>query len=132
MKRRELREHAFKLVFSERGKTLPEEAVEYYCSDNAITGKDKQQLIQKVGNVLQHLEEIDKAIGTHIKGYAFDRISRVSLAVLRLAVSEILYDDSVPAGVAISEAVAIAGTYEDEKSKAFVNGVLGSVYRGGE
>ena len=68
MKRRELREHAFKLVFSEREKTLPKEALEYYCSDNAISGKEKKELLKKVETVLTHLEKIDAAICKHIKG----------------------------------------------------------------
>lgn len=130
MKRRELREHTFKLVFAGNDGALPEGALEYYLSDNQITGKDAAALEQKVGCVFDHLTAIDEAIAQNIKGYTFDRISKVSLAVMRLAVSEILFQEDIPDGVAISEAMEIAATYEDEKSKAFVNGVLGAVSRG--
>lgn len=129
MKRRELREHAFKLVFAGSEGTLPDGGLEYYLADNKITGKDATALQEKVKTVFSNLEAIDEAIGQNIKGYTFDRISKVSLAVMRLAVSEILFSEDVPDGVAISEAVEIVATYEDEKSKGFVNGVLGAVSR---
>ena len=130
MKRRELREHAFKLVFSGTEGALPERGLSYYLLDNQITGKDAAALTEKTELVFSNIEAVDNAIKENIKGYTFDRISKVSLAVLRLAVSEILFDDDIPDGVAISEAMEIAATYEDEKSKAFVNGVLGAVSRG--
>ncbi len=130
MKRRELREHAFKLVFAGGDGALPEGGLEYYLSDNKIVGKDASALQKKVETVFSNLDAIDEAIGQNIKGYTFERISKVSLAVMRLAVSEILFDEDIPDGVAISEAMEIAAAYEDEKSKAFVNGVLGAVSRG--
>lgn len=130
MKRRELREHAFKLIFSGSEGALPEGGLEYYLSDNKISGKDALALTKKTEAVFSNLTAIDEAIEKNIKGYTFDRISKVSLAVMRLAVAEILFDDEIPDGVAISEAMEIVATYEDEKSKAFVNGVLGAVSRG--
>ena len=130
MKRREAREHIFKLVFSGHEGTLPEGGVEYYCTDNEIIGKDARQISEKTENIFSNLEKIDSLIAENVKGYTFDRISKVSLAVLRLGVYEIMFDDDIPDGVAISEAMEIAAKYEDEKSKAFVNGVLGSVTRG--
>lgn len=130
MKRRELREHAFKLIFAGSEGALPEGGLEYYLSDNEIKGKDALALTKKTEAVFQNIAAIDEAIQNNIKGYTFDRISKVSLAVMRLAVAEILFDEEIPDGVAISEAMEIVATYEDEKSKAFVNGVLGSVSRG--
>lgn len=129
MKRRELREHAFKLIFAIEEHSASAEHLEYYLSDNAITGDAADAIVAKVNGVFSHLEEIDAKISENIKGYTFDRISRVSLAVLRLGVFEILFDEDVPDKVAISEAMEIAATYEDEKSKPFVNGVLGAVLR---
>ena len=130
MKRREAREHIFKLLFSGHDGTLPEGGVEYYCQDNEIKGKDAAEIAEKVKNIFANREQIDSLIEANVKGYTFDRISKVSLAVMRLGVYEIIFDDSIPDGVAISEAMGIAAEYEDEKSKAFVNGVLGSVARG--
>lgn len=130
MKRRELREHIFKLVFTGHEGFLPEGGVEYYCQDNEIIGKDAKLISDKVTLIFSNLEKIDALIGENIKGYTFDRISKVSLAVLRLGVYEVVLDEDIPDGVAISEAMEIAAKYEDEKSKAFVNGVLGSVARG--
>ena len=129
MKRRELREHAFKLIFAGHDGEFPEEGIAFYLSDNKIKGKDAKELTAKVNLVFDHLEKVDEVIAANVKGYAFDRISKVSLAVLRLGVAEMLFDESVPDGVAVSEAMAIAETFEDEKSKTFVNGVLGAVSR---
>ncbi len=130
MKRREVREHIFKLLFSGYEGALPEGGFEHYCSDNEIKGKDLRQIGEKVEKIFSRLAEIDSLIQENVKGYTFDRISKVSLAVMRLGVYEIMFDEDIPDGVAISEAMEIAATYEDEKSKAFVNGVLGSVARG--
>ncbi|MBO5407883.1 MAG: transcription antitermination factor NusB [Clostridia bacterium] len=130
MKRREAREHIFKLLFSGHDGTLPEGGVEYYCRDNEIKGKDAREILTKVENIFSNLEKIDSLIEGNVKGYTFDRISKVSLAAMRLGVYEIIFDETIPDGVAISEAMEIAAEYEDEKTKAFVNGVLGSVARG--
>lgn len=132
MKRRELREHAFKLIFSGNDGVLSEEGVEFYLADNSIKGKDAKELTDKVKLVFDNLAKVDEVIAANVKGYAFERISKVSLAVLRLGVAEMLFDETVPDGVAVSEAMAIAETFEDEKSKTFVNGVLGAVSRGKE
>ena len=132
MKRRELREHAFKLIFSGHGGVLPEEGIEFYLADNEIKGKDAKELTAKVKLVFENLEKVDEVIAANVKGYVFERISKVSLAVLRLGVAEMLFDETGPDGVAVSEAMAIAETFEDEKSKTFVNGVLGAVSRGKE
>ena len=132
MKRRELREHAFKLIFSGHDGVLPEEGIDFYLSDNDIKGKDAKELRAKVELVFSNLAKVDETIAANVKGYAFDRISKVSLAVLRLGVAEMLFDETVPDGVAVSEAMAIAETFEDEKTKTFVNGVLGAVSRGKE
>ena len=132
MKRRELREHAFKLIFSGHDGELLEESIAFYLADNEIKGKDAKELTEKVNLVFSNLAKVDETIAANVKGYAFDRISKVSLAVLRLAVAEMLFDETVPDGVAVSEAMAISETFEDEKSKTFVNGVLGAVSRGKE
>lgn len=130
MKRSELRENIFKLVFSENFKNpFSEEAYEFYVSDNGISEKDSIYIKNEVLGVLENLEAIDEAISENLKNYTFERISKVSLAILRVAVYEINYVSDIPDAVAISEAVKLAESYEDEKSKTFVNGILGSVAR---
>lgn len=125
MNRRKLREHIFKLVFTIIDKYLPEENIVYYFEDNKIDEGAAEIKAVTMG-IVNNLHSIDAVILEHTKGYTFARISKVCLAVMRVAIYEILFLDSVPNSVAISEAMEIASKYEDEKSKAFVNGVLGA------
>ncbi|MCL1951648.1 MAG: transcription antitermination factor NusB [Oscillospiraceae bacterium] len=77
-----------------------------------------------------HLEELDDTIAKRLKGWKLGRISRVSHALLRLAVCEMLYFDDIPVGASINEAVELAKLYGDADAPKFVNGVLGSISRG--
>ena len=74
--------------------------------------------------------EIDKIIGEHAHGWRTDRLARVSRAVLRLAVYELVYEKDIPSSVTINEAVELIKKYDDEKARPFVNGVLNSVKNG--
>ena len=78
--------------------------------------------------VVANAEEIDACIRQYSRGWSLERITRVDLAILRVAVYELLFGD-VPEGVVINEAVLLAGEYSTEKAGAFINGVLGSVAR---
>lgn len=82
-----------------------------------------------LAGVIANDEKIRGIITSHAKGWKYDRISRVSLAVLKLAIWEILFSDAVHPGTAINEAVELAKIYDDDKAPAFVNGILGSVVR---
>ena len=77
---------------------------------------------------LSHLEEIDATIAENTTNWSFERIAKVDLSILRLAIYEMKYTD-VPQKVAVNEAVEIAKIYSTEKSPKFVNGVLGSVIK---
>lgn len=82
-----------------------------------------------VNGVGTHKEELDEIISAHLKkGWKITRISKVALCILRLAIYEIKYEDTVPTNVAINEAVELAKKYTVDES-SFVNGVLGSVSR---
>lgn len=130
MKRRELRENIFKMVFSLSGGVEPSaEAFEYYFEDNNISDADAGFIKNQVTGICENLQAIDGIISDNLKNYTFERISKVSLAVLRVAVFEIMYAEDIPDPVAASEAVRIVEEYEDEKAKGFINGVLGSVIR---
>ena len=77
--------------------------------------------------IIENIDEIDALIGECAHGWKTKRLSRISRAVLRLAVYEIKYVDEVPSSVAINEAIELSKTYDDEKAKAFINGVLNAV-----
>lgn len=130
MKRRELRENIFKLIFSLSNEVaLSEEAILYYFEDNKINDTDGCFIKNEVFGIIENLASIDKVIKDNLVNYTFERISKVSLALLRVAVYEINYVSDIPDAVAASEAVNISEIYEDEKSKSFINGILGSVIR---
>ncbi len=73
--------------------------------------------------------EIDSKIEKHTKGWKVSRLSRVTAAILRVAVCEIFYIEEVDKAVAINEAVELAKDYENEESASFINGVLGGIVR---
>ena len=85
-----------------------------------------------VQGVYEKQPEIDGIIERYAVGWKLSRISKVSLAVLRLAIYEILYVEDAPTGVVINEAVEIARRYEEEEKVSFINGILGSFVRGME
>ena len=77
--------------------------------------------------VREHLPELDGLIEANLKGWKKNRIARISLTILRIAVFEMLYAEDVPVSVSINEAVELAKSYATAEDGAFVNGVLGSI-----
>ena len=73
---------------------------------------------------LTHKEDIEAQIVTHLQGWKVDRIAKIDLSILRLGITEMMYDASIPEKVSINEAVNLAKKYVDEKSGKFINGVL--------
>ncbi len=127
-KRHESRELAFILLFEKSVSDnsmadIIEAAVEARCVEMDDYCEKLTMLAE------QHLPEIDETITKHIRGWNLRRLSKVTLAILRLAVCEIefLNSDDVPVSVSINEAVELAKIYGNEKDASYVNGVLSSV-----
>ena len=91
--------------------------------------EDRGYITAALEGVLAHREEIDEIIERTAKGWSLDRMSRVDLTILRLAVWEILYADDVPGSVSIAEAMDLTERFSDPEDKSFVNGILGTVLR---
>ena len=79
---------------------------------------------------LEHCTEIDEMIAAHSRNWRLDRINKISRAILRLAVFEMLFDNEVETPIAINEAVELSKQFELGESAAFINGVLGGIARG--
>ena len=128
MTRSEAREIAFFIVFehSFSGESA-DEIIEKSTEARDITVPDFSRGL--ANGVIKDLEKIDANISRLSRGWSIDRISRVSLAILRLAVYEMLYDGNTPHSVAINEAVNLCKTYAGEDDYAFVNGILGTLSR---
>lgn len=110
---------------------------EYYpelASENDVytdlpSKKQKKYIADCVQGVAAHDEELTSLIERHSIGWKANRISRLVMAVLKLALYEIMYVEDVPESVAVNEAVTLTKKYEDDEVGAFVNGILGSFIR---
>lgn len=127
MSRRELREQLFKLLFRVEFME-PEEMTEqkrlFFTDEDAAQGEDAEYISEKFEKIKEKLEEIDKQINEKAEKWSTTRMGKVDVTLIRLAVYEILYDESVPAGVAINEAVELAKKFGQDASPSFVNGIL--------
>lgn len=129
MKRSEIRETLFKLLFRAEfndASEMPEQMKMYFDVDEEreVSDSDREYIIKREEDILSHLEAIDKEISEKTTGWTIDRFGKVDLAIVRLAVYEILFDEAIPTPVAIDEAVELAKKYGRDESGSFVNGVL--------
>jgi len=93
-----------------------------------LTEEDKKYIKETFFGVFENLEKIDDVISGSIIGWKYNRISKISMALLRIAVYEIMNGgEDISPSVAINEAVELSKIYDDSKAYGFVNGVLGSV-----
>lgn len=128
MSRRELREQLFKLLFRiefNEKEEMQEQTVFFFEEEeNQADEKDAAFIEEKFHRIMEKLETIDASLNDKVNGWNTDRMGKVDLTILRLAVYEIMYDDEIPTGVAINEAVELAKKFGQDSSPAFVNGVL--------
>ena len=127
MKRTELRDHIFKLVFGMEFNDAQDQKAqtELYLEGISDAGeKDLEYIRVKTGRIGESLGEIDKLINDTAKGWKTTRMNKADLSILRLAVYEMRWDDDVPVGVAIDEAVELAKKYSSDDGPSFINGVL--------
>ena len=130
MKRRELREHIFEILFRVEfmNETEMEEQMDLFFEDLAeARPADVDYMKNKYFAVREKMPMIDIMIDEKSKGWKTSRMGKVELTILRLAVYEMLFDEDVPATVAINEAVEIAKKFGGDDTPAFVNGVLAKV-----
>ncbi len=132
MNRTEMREQAFKLTYSLeiQKKENIEEQIQLYIESNSIKSKDAIDYITDVIlGIENNKKEILEKIEDNLKSdWKIDRISKIDLAILKLAIYEIKYKD-IPFKVVINEAVELAKKYGEDTSKNFVNGILASIVK---
>ena len=129
MTRHKIREHIFKLLYMNEfaGEEMPLR-MGIYLDELENAGEEERWMIEeKVRRIIAERPKIDESITSVAKGWRIDRMSKVDLSILRLAVYELLLDDSIPEGVAINEAVELAKSYGGDESPSFINGILGSL-----
>lgn len=127
MSRRELREHIFKLLFRIEFNSLqemPEQERFYFEDIGEADAEDEAYISTKYLKIVDNLEQIDKEIDEKAENWDTARMGKVDLTILRLAIYELLYDEDIPTGVAINEAVELAKKFGQDASSAFINGIL--------
>ncbi len=132
MNRRTIREHTFKLLFpvdfhpADEVKTQ----MEAYFEEDELAGatpEERALLLGKASEIVEKIPELDPIIEGAINGWRLNRVGKVELALLRLGVYEMKYDEEVPTKVAINEAIELAKRYGGEDAPGFVNGVLARI-----
>lgn len=128
MGRRELREQIFLLLFRVEFNDLSDmpEQMQLFLADDEIERKQKDTdyITKKYDSIMEKLPAIDEQLEQKAENWNVARMGKVELTILRLALYEMQYDEDVPAGVAINEAVELAKKFGQESSGAFVNAVL--------
>lgn len=130
MKRRELRERIFQLLFRVEfnGQEEMPEQVSMFVDDmkeeTEVNPEDEAYISGKYAKIVEQLPQIDSLLDQASKGWKTSRMSKVDLTILRLAVYEMKYDEDIPEKVAINEAVELSKKFGGDDSPAFINGVL--------
>lgn len=130
MSRRVSRELAMKLLyqFQLRDDDIHEQ-IELFLSEaeQPLEALEKEYFMDVVQGAMEKREEIDGLIQNHARGWSLERMPKVDLAIMRLAIYELRFRKDIPWNVSINEAVELAKKYGGDQSKTFINGVLGKV-----
>ncbi len=132
MNRSDMREHAFKLIYSleiQKVDNIQEQVDLYFESNNIKDEEAKKYITDAILGIEKNKAEILSDIENNLKEeWKLNRISKMDLSVLKLAIYEIKFSE-VPYKVSINEAVELAKKYGEDKSKKFVNGILASIVK---
>lgn len=141
MNRSQIREQIFKLLFRvefNKVDDMPEqielfmESPTTYKDEDEIkeitfSEQEEEYILNKYNDIMSNISEIDTIIDSNAKGWTKDRLGKVELTILRLAIYEIKFDDDIPVSVAIDQAVELSKRFGRDESYAFINGILASV-----
>ncbi|MDD6402483.1 MAG: transcription antitermination factor NusB [Lachnospiraceae bacterium] len=130
MTRRALRENIFRILFKIEFNNMNEMQEQMFFSLDElgeIKDQDRDYIIDKVNGIIDLIDDIDGLIESISDGWRIERIGKAELAILRLAIYEMKYDESVPFKVAINEAIELSKIYCGEEAKSFINALLAKV-----
>ncbi len=135
MSRREVREHIFKLLFRIEFNTreeMPEQLRMYFEDEESqnISEENQTEIEEKYEDIVAQIVEIDEKLNETAEGWNTSRMGKVELTILRLAYYEIAYDETIPTGVAINEAVELAKKFGGNDAPSFINGILAKMVKG--
>lgn len=131
MNKSNLREEIFKLVYSlEVQKEDESSQIDLYLENSELSDKEKEKIKEEVCKIIDLKEDIENQISKNLKsGWSIERISKVNISILRIAIYEMIYR-KLPYKVVINEAVELAKKYASSNDASYINGVLGAVSRG--
>lgn len=130
MSRKEAREFVMKYMYQmDINQEYSLDDLELLLEEEKVDLDDREFIEKSLNLLISNVDNLDTVIEHFLKGWTTNRIPRIDLAILRVAVNEINNLDDIPVGVSINEAVDMAKRYSTEESYRFINGVLGSYYR---
>ena len=128
MNRRQARENVFYLVFESEFQKGEINSAELFQTAQDLGVIEYDEFTERVFfGVMAELENVDKKIEENAKGWKLERISKVSLAIMRICVYEMLYCEDVPFNISINDAVELAKKFDYDKAPSFVNGVVNKI-----
>lgn len=128
MGRKKARDNTFKCVYQLEFDNRDIDRILKFCYEENESNDDEKEYIDTVlKGVVNNLEDIDSIILSKLKNWTIQRIAKIDLAILRLAIYEIKYMDNIPPKVSVNEAVELAKMYGNSDSKSFINGLLAKV-----
>lgn len=137
MSRKIAREVAFKIIFEttfqedEKISKLMDELLANAEEKYEVNSEDDKYIQEITEGVKEKESELDELIKKHLKGWTMERLNKVDVAILRLAIYEILYREDIPYKVSVNEAVELAKIFSEDASPAFINGVLAEIINDG-
>ena len=131
MGRKYAREEAMKLLFQmDMNKDFSMELVENFIGDKDYKDDEIIYIKTSIESIIDKISNIDELIKKNAKGWKINRLAKVDLSILRIAVFEILYRDDIPVEVSINEALEISKKFSSPEASKFINGLLGNLVRG--
>ncbi|NLK88697.1 MAG: transcription antitermination factor NusB [Clostridiaceae bacterium] len=131
MSRRVAREKAFMLLYQlELQKGDEEDQITTFLVDRDVKAQDQSYMMALVRGVRERQIDLDAQFEPLLKRWSKERLPKIDLIILRLAIFEMLYGDDVPASVAISEAVLLSKKFSSEESRSYINAILGRISGG--
>ena len=130
MARKTARQVAMQLIYQyELGGDGVSSTIEESMDKPDLNAEDMAYIQAMVDGTSQKSEELDALIAKYAVGWSLERIAKVDLSILRLALYEMLFRQDIPEGVSINEAIELAHTFSTPEAASFINGILGSVSR---
>ncbi len=127
MGRKIARECTMKLLYQmQLNEDFSKEAVDIFFDNNELNLEEDSYIREVIEGVTVNIEEIDHYIDKYAQGWKIQRIAKVDLSILRIAIYEMIYIEEIPPQVSINEAIDIAKKYSTDESSKFINGLLGT------